>query len=209
MNIYLSEDEQVRKIKDWVKKNGIAVVLGIALFFAASFCWRYWQQYQNRQSVQASSLYEQVIAAHISHRYEDLKLYAQRLRDDYAATVYASLASMVAAREAIAQKDLSQAEKDLQWTVDHGKDKGFKQIARIRLARILVEEKQAQRALKVLEVIDDKAYLAKIYEARGDIYLSTGDKNLAMQEYQLAAKSAEDNSFTKEIVAMKLNQLVP
>jgi predicted negative regulator of RcsB-dependent stress response len=207
MNIYLSEDEQVQKIKEWVKKNGIVVICGIAVFFAANFGWRYWQQYRERQNIQASSLYEQLIAAQITHRYDDVKLYAQRLRDDYARTPYASLASLMAARDATIKKDLSIVEQDLQWVIDHAKSKAFKQIARIRLARVFMEDQQSQKALTILEVIEDKAYLAKIYEVKGDVYLSTEDKKLALQEYQKAIEFAGSNSVIKSIIEMKIQQL--
>jgi len=210
MSIYLSEDEQMQKIKEWVKKNGIMVVLGIAVFFAANVGWRYWQKHQNYRSIQASSLYEQMLMAHVTHRYDDVKLYAERLRDDYTKTPYASLASLMTARDATVKKDLLAAEQNLQWVVKHAKSKVFKQIARLRLARVLNEAKQQTKALAVLTPIDDEAYLAKIHETRGDIYLAAGDKNSALREYQMSAESIGDgdNGVGKAFIEMKLNQLL-
>ena len=208
MNIYLSEDEQVQKIKEWLKEYGVAIILGIVVFFVANFGWRYFQQYKSNHAAQASIIYEQLIAAHISRSYNEVELYAKHLRDDYASTPYAGLASLVAARDATVKKDLLTAEKDLQWIVAKDKNNGVKQIARIRLARIFLEDKQPQKALEVLGKVDDTTYLPMVYEVKGDVYLSTGDKNLAIQEYRNAAEAASENSVTKTIVEMKINQLL-
>lgn len=208
MNIYLTEEEQIKKIKDWLKEYGLAVILGIAVFFMLSFGWRYWQQYKNNHAAQASIVYEQLITAHIAGNYDDVKLYAKHLRDDYARTPYASLGSLVAARDATVSKDLSGAEQDLQWVVDKTSNKGIKQVARIRLSRVLLEDKQPQKALDAVAKIDDNTYLPMIYATKGDIYLSTGDKNLAMQEYKNADEVAADDSFIKAIIEMKINQLL-
>lgn len=207
MSIYISEDEQVQKIKNWIKENGIVVILGIAIFFVASFGWRYWQQHQNRRNIQASNLYEQVIAARVASKYDDVKLYAQHLRDNHGSSVYASLASLVSAREATVQKDWTTAERDLLWIIDYAKSTDFKQITRIRLARIYIENKKSDKALEVLKIVDNKTYLANIHETRGDVYLSVGDKKLALQEYQKATELAENDSLTKSMVEMKLNQV--
>jgi len=209
MNIYLSDDEQMHKIKEWIKKNGIIIVIGITVFFATNFAWRYWHKHNDQLNSKASILYEQVMIAHLEHNYDEVKIYTQRLQNDYAKTPYASLAALISAENAVTKKDLPVAEQNLQWIIDHGKNTGFKQIARLRLARVLTENKQLlSKALAVLNVVEDKAYLAKIHEAKGDIYLAMGEKNLSLQEYKMAADSIVDNNVAKAIIDIKINQLL-
>lgn len=207
MNIYLSEEEQIQKIKEWVKEYGLAVILGIAVFFVGSFGWRYWQQYKSNHVAQASIIYEQLLGAHIAKDYDQVTLEVKHLRDDYAGTPYASLASLIVAQEAVAKPDLASAEQNLQWIIDKDKNASIKQIARIRLSRVLVEEKKMQQALAVLSKVDDTAYLPLLYEMKGDIYLASGDKKSAIQEYKNAEESGADN-VNKNVVEMKLNQLL-
>jgi predicted negative regulator of RcsB-dependent stress response len=204
---YVSEKEQIQLIKDWWKKNGSTILITIVLVFGLGFGWRYWHYYKNKQAEQASVLYEQMLSASIAKKTDDFKLFAQHLIKDYASTPYATLASLLSARANIEQNNLSDAQQDLTWVIQHGKNKSFKQIARIRAARLLLDNNKLQQALQLLKHINDKAFMPAILETRGDVFVAQGDKAQALEEYQTALQATPKDSVIRMSLQMKITQL--
>lgn len=209
MDVYLSEKEQIQKIKDWWKKYGTTLLVCLAIFAGGTFGWRYWQQYKVKRAEQASNLYMQMLSADLAHQTNNVQLYAQHLMADYSSTPYASFAALTLARENVNANDLKSAKGNLYWVVDHSGNKSLRQIAKIREARVLLALNQSQQALDLLNKVDDKAYGALIAETRGDIFLSLGNKTKALQQYQAALKSDNKTGMNVVIVAMKVNLLTP
>jgi predicted negative regulator of RcsB-dependent stress response len=202
---YISDKEQIQIIKDWWKKYGNIILIAFILVFGASFGWRYWHYYKNKQGEQASILYEQMLST--DNQAADFKLFAEHLIKDYSHTPYASLASLMLAKQDVANSNLSGAVTDLQWVVKHGNSKSFRQIARIREARVLLANKQIQAALQLLQKVDDKAFMPAIEETKGDIFLAQDDKTKALDAYKQALQMLAPNSVMQPILTMKINQI--
>jgi predicted negative regulator of RcsB-dependent stress response len=202
---YVSEKEQIQLIKDWWKKNGTTILAAIVLVFGLSFGWRYWHYYKNKQAEQASVLYEQMLSVNTAKKPADFKLFARHLIKDYAGTPYATLASLLSARENIEQNNLSDARQDLTWVIQHGKNKNFKQIARIRAARLLLADNKPQQALQLLKYINDKAFMPAILETRGNVFAAQGDKAKALEQYKNALQAAPKDSAMRERLIHEIN----
>jgi predicted negative regulator of RcsB-dependent stress response len=202
---YVSEKEQIQLIKDWWKKNGTTILAAIVLVFGLSFGWRYWHYYKNKQAEQASVLYEQMLSVNTAKKPADFKLFARHLIKDYAGTPYATLASLLSARENIEQNNLSDARQDLTWVIQHGKNKSFKQIARIRAARLLLADNKPQQALQLLKYINDKAFMPAILETRGNVFAAQGDKAKALEQYKNALQAAPKDSAMRERLIHEIN----
>lgn len=207
MNAYMSEEEQIQKIKDWWKKYGNTIIVGLIIFLGLSFGWRYWHSYKAKRAEQASILYEQALSAEMSHKMDSFKLYADQLINNYASSPYASFASFMLAREAVYANKLREAEQHLQWVIDHSGSKGFKQIARIRAARVLLTNKQPPKALELLQKVVDKAYQSVVAELQGDIYIAMGNKANALSAYKTAIAEISKKGLTSPILEMKINQV--
>ena len=104
MDVYLSEEEQIKKIKEWWKKYSPSIIAGIAIFFIVSFGWRYWRNYKIQTAGRASMLYEQMLIANSKNKAEDFKLFAKRLMDNYKRSPYAILAAFTLAKRNIENK---------------------------------------------------------------------------------------------------------
>ncbi|MCK4608658.1 MAG: tetratricopeptide repeat protein [Gammaproteobacteria bacterium] len=207
MEGYVSDKEQIQLIKDWWKKHGTTILIAIVLVVGLSSGWRFWQSYKAKHAAEASVLYEQLLTAGINNKSADMKLYTDHLRKDYKHTPYASLASLMLAKADVATNNLGDAQKDLAWVVKHGKPDSIQQIARLREARVLLANNKAKQALKLLDKVDDKAFMPAISEARGDIYASQGNKAKALQQYKISLQESPKNSVLTPALQMKINQL--
>jgi predicted negative regulator of RcsB-dependent stress response len=207
MNVYVSDEEQLQKIKDWWKKYGNSVIIVVVAVIVLSFGLRYWQRYKTHNAQQASVIYEQMLLADAAKQPENFKLFAQHLMDGYSSSPYASFAAMLLARNAVSANDLPKAEQNLQWAIDHAKNRDLRQIARIRAARVLIAENQLDQALALLQKVDDKAYEPIIGEVKGDIYLAKNDKKAALEEYKNAFAAANKIGASSPVLAIKLSQL--
>lgn len=208
MNVYASDQEQIQLIRDWWKKYGSSVILGLTIAIVGSFGWRYWQQHTTARAQQASALYEQMLAMQMTHQQPQFNLVANNLIKNYTSTPYATLAGLMQADNAISQQDLSIATQKLQWVSQHAKDNKLKQIATIRLARVLLAQNQPQQALQVLQKVHDKSFMSAVNIVKGDALVATGDKNAARIAYQNALDNLPENATIRPLVQMKLNDLL-
>jgi predicted negative regulator of RcsB-dependent stress response len=208
MALDLEEQEQVEELKAWWKQHGAlisALVLGIALAFAG---WQGWRWYQASQASQASVLYDTVAKAAQANDAKALRDAAGTLVESYPRTLYASMGALVAARYYFDRNDLKSAKAQLQWVMERSPSADFRDLARLRLAAVLLDEKAYDEALKLLEAKPAAAYEAHYAALRGDILLAKNQIEPAKAAYQLALEKSDkkDGAF-HESVRMRLEAL--
>jgi predicted negative regulator of RcsB-dependent stress response len=208
MALDLEEQEQVDELKAWWKQHGGligAVVLAAAVAFAG---WQGWRWYQVSQSTQASVLYDTVTKAAQANDAKALRDAAGTLVETYPRTLYASMGALVAARYYFDRNDLKTAKAQLQWVRDHSPSDDFKDLARLRLAAVLLDEKAYDEALKLLEAKPAEAYEAQYAAMRGDLLLAKNQAADARAAYKLALEKSDkkDGGF-QESVRMRLEAL--
>jgi predicted negative regulator of RcsB-dependent stress response len=204
---YLTEQEQIQQLKTWVKLYGPTIVLGIVLALIMTTGWRYWQNYQNKVLTHASGVYDEMLASRSQNNEEGAIIQAKKLLEHYRKTPYADMASLLLARDAVLKNDYPEAIKQLDWVIDHSKNNSMREIARIRIARILITEQKADEALALLKKINDKNYMGLIDEVRGDAYLIKQDPEAARKAYQLALQELPNADVTRPILEMKYANL--
>ena len=99
------------------------------------------------------------------------------------------------------------AQEQLDYVATHSKMTAFQQIAKIRLARLLVAEKAYDKALTELSKIDDSAYLSLVNEIKGDIYAATGRYPQAIASYRKAINDVQTKGMGNLFLEMKTNEL--
>ena len=208
MPLDLEEQEQVEELKAWWKQHGgliAAVVLALALSFAG---WQGWRWYQINQASHASVLYDTVSKAAQANDAKALRDAAGTLVESYPRTLYASMGALVAARHYFDRNDLKTAKAQLQWVMDHSPSDDFRDLARLRLAAVLLDEKAHDQALKLLEAKPAPAYEAQYAALRGDILLAKNQAAEAKAAYKLALEKSDkkDGAF-QESVRMRLEAL--
>ncbi|MFO7603022.1 MAG: tetratricopeptide repeat protein [Gammaproteobacteria bacterium] len=202
--MYLSDDEQAEAIKKWWKENGRAVVSGIVLGLAVVVGVRYWFQYTHTQAQNASIIYAQIEQALERSDATTVLEQGQVLLNDYGRTTYAVMAAMSMAKVAIAAGKTDQAKDHLQWVVAHADD-GLQHTARLRLARLLLEEEKLEQAAGLLTGVKSAGYSAAYEELRADLALAQGNAAQARELYRLAL--AESSGIKREFLQMKIDNL--
>jgi predicted negative regulator of RcsB-dependent stress response len=118
------------------------------------------------------------------------------------------MGALVAARFHFDRNDLKAAKVQLQWVIDHAASDDFRDIARLRLAAMLLDEKAFDEALKELDAKHSPAYDSQFAALRGDVLVAKNQPGEAKAAYQLALEKAgkEQNAF-RESVRMRLEAL--
>ena len=181
----LEEQEQLDEIKVWWKQHGnllINVITALSLIVVA---WQGWNWYQRNQSAQASMVYNLLQKSVLEKDSQRVRTASDQLLEKYAGTSYASLGALAAAKAMIDAGDAKSAKTQLLWVVEHGKDE-LRDLARLRLAAILLDEKEFDQALKQLEGSVGPNFEAIFSDNRGDVFTAQGKKAEALVAYQNA-----------------------
>lgn len=187
----LEEQEQIAQLKGWWKDHGSKVLMAIIVVAAAVSAWRGWEWYQRNQSVQASALYEQLVKGAAAGDAKAVRDAAGSLFEGYAGSMYASMAALTAAKFNFERNDLKAAKLQLQWAVDKGRTDELRDLARLRLAGLLVDEKAYDEALKLLEAKHAEAFAPQYAVMKGDVLVAKNQAAEAKAAYKLALEKAD------------------
>ncbi|MEM9620454.1 MAG: tetratricopeptide repeat protein [Pseudomonadota bacterium] len=205
MSDYLSEEEQVERMKSWWGEYGTSLVVGLVLAVVGIFGWRWYDGYQVEQSEAAAMLYIQFQEAPEGLQRDAL---AAELQADFSGTAYHLLVLMDQARLANANGDLDAARASLELAVEQGSDDLLMDLARIRLAKVLHAQDQTDQALALLSAIKHQGYRGWAMETKGDIHISRDELELAHEAYSAAWQSL-DNPDERPVLQMKLENTTP
>jgi len=142
---------------------------------------------------QASKVYEKMLGFMKQEDFKSTSEQAGLLIKEYPKTPYASLAALMMSRIALDKKDPTQAITLLKTVLSLNEKGPLQDIARIRLARILLSETRFQEALDVLPVNTEtkqNSYAMLYEEIRGDIYFKMNELKKAKEAYGKALKAA-------------------
>ncbi|AOJ74174.1 hypothetical protein WM16_14470 [Burkholderia ubonensis] len=205
---YHDEQESIESLKAWWARWGNLTtwIVLAALVVAAGFNgWNFWQR---RQAAQASGLYEQVQKAAASNDKATMARAAADMEDKYSGTPYAQMTALAAAKVLYAAGDAAGAKAQLQWAVDHAKDDEYKQIAKLRLASLLLDEKAYDAGLALLSGTPIDAFKGLVADRRGDLLAAQGKADDARAAYKLALDSLpKEDMSARQLVQFKLDAL--
>lgn len=207
MSVYMTEDEQLEVIKKWWKRYGNMVTVFLSLILLCIAGYRYMHWHQDKLKQQASITYENMMVSFSNQNIKEVRSYANQLIKDYDNSVYADVAHMTLAKIYVSKNKLAQAQSELQIVAEKSDMNSLKQIAKIRIARLLAAEKSYTNALKELSSIVDETYLPVINELKGDIYGATGQYQEAITAYRLAIDEVKTNGMGNLFLEMKTNEL--
>jgi len=203
----LEEQEQLDELKAWWKQYGTLVILVVVAFFASLAAYQGWRYYRNTQAQAAVTLYTQLEQADQAGDGKKARAIAAQIVDKYGSTAYAVLASLVAARHAFASGDLAAAKARLQWVTERAREEEIRDVARLRLAAVLLDEKKYEEALKLVETKPVETMTGLYADLKGDIFLAQGKVPEARGAYQLALDKSQADSPYRATLQLKLDSL--
>ncbi|GGD91502.1 MULTISPECIES: tetratricopeptide repeat protein [Caballeronia] len=205
---YHDEQESLESVKAWWAKWGNATtwIVLVALVVAAGFNgWNYWQR---RQAAEASVLYDRLQQAVNGNDQKLVARVASDMEDKFGGTAYAQMSALSAAKSLYAAGDAAGAKAQLQWAIDHAKDDEYKQIAKLRMALILLDEKSYDAGLKLLADAPLDAFKGVVADRRGDLLAAQGKREDARAAYKTALDSLPKNdAATRQLIEFKLDSL--
>jgi len=203
----LQEQEQLDALKAWWKDNGNTVLSAVLIVVVALAGWRGWQYYQHRQAAEAGTLYAQFTAQIASGDAKRVNDAADAVMDRFASTGYAPRAALLAAQVNEQAKDTAQAKKQLQWVIDHAEEATLKDVARLRLVALLLDEKQYDEATKLLDAQHPASFDGLYADLRGDVLSAQGKRDEAQSAYKLAYEKTDAASMYRNLIRMKMDAL--
>lgn len=204
----LEEQEQVAALKAWWKRWGNHVLTAVTMVFLAIAGFNGWNYYQRSQSVAAAQVFEGLQKLAAAGDAAKVGPAAKALAEQYSRSTFAVLGQLLAARVAFDANDLAAARTSLQWVIDHARDDEYKHMARVRLAGVMLDQKEFDAALKLLETAHPAHFEAVYADRRGDVLYAQGkgaDARSAWEKAQASATGALRSSleFKLELVGGK------
>lgn len=187
----LEEQEQLAALKAWWQENGGLVVTALTLVLAVLAGWQGWSFYQRNQAVQASNLYSAVQKAAGEGNLKLVRENAGAILDGYPRTSYAAMAALVSAKAHFQAGDLKTARAQLAWVTENAKDEGLQDLARLRLASVMLDEKAYDDALKTLAAKHGAGFDALFLASEADVLVAQGKKEEARGAYKAALEKAD------------------
>ena len=178
---FREDEEQLERLKEWWGEYGKAIILGIVIALVSVFGWRYWQQRQLDIGYQAATIYQRLLSSSAEKKSDAVIQQGKYLMEHYDGTPYAVLASLLLAKNSVDNNKLDEAKGHFQWVLDNANYPAFKQLARLRMARILLQQDKPEQAMKLVNIVDDKSYQAYVDNIKGDSYLAQTEKAKAKQ----------------------------
>ncbi len=204
----LQEQEQLEELKAWWKDNRSQILGALLIAVIAIGGWRGWQYYQRNQSIQAATLYSEFVRqleGNDSGRVNDA---AAAMMDRFGSTAYASRAALLAAQVNEHGKDVAHAKSQLQWVIDHAVEADLRDVARLRLASLLLDDGKYAEAMTFLQAEHSASFDGLYADLQGDVLNAQGKVDEARSAYKLAYEKTDNKSMYRNLIKMKLDALV-
>lgn len=203
----LQEQEQLESLKGWWSDNGSWILGALLVVLVTVGGWRGWQYYQHQQATEALTLYSQFLkqlSVQDNKRIDDA---AAAVMDKYASSAYAPRAALLAAQMNELSGSAEKAKTQLQWVIDHAGEPALKDVARLRLAAVLLDGEKYAEALQLLNTKHADSFDGLYADLKGDVLSAQGKTDEARSSYKLAYEKTDSNSVYRNLIQMKMDAL--
>ncbi len=194
MSRYETDDEQVAAIKDWWKKNGSQVLIGLLVIVLGWSGWTYYQKNQQVKAETASAIFETMQIRLAQGSFGDVAREGLKLMNEQPDSPYSVGVSLLMAKNSMQKHKPEEALVHLQWVLDNSKDASLKLVAQLRMVNILIDTLKYDEASSLLSGIN----LAKLVPAE--------QANVTYSKAMLALKLGKFDEATKALTAVVDNK---
>ena len=206
-DIFLSPEEQDERAKQWLKDNGPAIVIGIALGIGAIFGFNSYKDGIQKKSEQASALFSTTLEKINESELIDIQAQVSELKGKYSDSSYAAKAALLNASQ-LAKTDIDAAYTELQWVVDNAPENGLVHTAKIRQAKIKLAGGDLDAARSLASPASYDGFDSHYNEILGDIEVKAGNLEVARTYYEAAADGLSESDFSyRQLLSIKIDRL--
>jgi len=203
----LSDDQQATVVKNWWKENGLYLAGGLIIGVGGLFGWQAWQANNTRVAQEASNAFQEMTEATAQQRYNKADELHALIVSDYSGTPYAGSAELTLAASLIKRNEADAAADVLRRLSKDSNDAGIRNIATLRLGRVLLQLEDYAAAAQVAAYSKDDAFTAEFADLRGDIAYAQGNEAAARTAYEQALDAAGPSFAQAGYVRVKLDAL--
>lgn len=208
-----TEEEQLEQLKSFFKKYGSSIVTGILVAVLGFSGWQYWNNKKTAENQLLTAKVQQLMddAAQAKDNpalQKSLAAAADAIIKQAPNSVHAVQSELLLAKLAFDQSNYAAAEKALsrvaQSDVD---DAGLMNIIHLRLSYAQLAQQKYAAALQSLDKVNDPAFAATAFEARGDVFVAQNQLPKAREAYLKAWDELLKRKQQGQILQMKLQSV--
>jgi predicted negative regulator of RcsB-dependent stress response len=204
---YLTDDEQLEHAKQLAREYGPWTIGAIVIGIGLAYGWRTYQSHENQVAMDAATQFADMTAAVQGNNSARARQAAEQLIKAHPGSPYADQAQLALARLSIDEGQNGAAVGPLTEVMEHSKDSVLQHIARVRLARVLIDQGKPDDAIKTLSD-SPGAFDAAYHEVRGDAYFAKKDPVKAGEEYRAAlVEAGAGGDMASAVLTLKIADL--
>lgn len=208
MDDLLSEKEQIEQMRTWWSEYGNYVIGGVVLGAAVLLGINYVQRTQLEAQYAASGLYDDLTNFVVDGNVDEAEIVVGALAADYPESNYTAQSQLAMARLYMDENRDQDAADVLNELVAGNVSDEFRQVGRVRLAKILLFQGKAAEVVAMLEGQESGAFAARNAEVLGDAYVALDRTADARGAYQRAlAEAGGGATVDQQFVQLKLLDL--
>jgi predicted negative regulator of RcsB-dependent stress response len=203
---YLTDDEQLEAVKRAFTEYAPWILGGVVLGVGGWYGLQHYRSHKNEVAFRAADQFSQMTAAlQMNDPKKSLQI-ADGLIKEFPNSPYADQAQLTVARIDVESGKSADAVAPLTQVMNNSKDTELQQIARLRLARVLIDQGKPDDAIKLLAAGTSGSFAGRYHEVHGDALYSKKDIPGAIAEYN-AALGASDGGADAAMLQLKLADL--
>lgn len=192
----LDEHEQSERVLQWLRNNGAGLIGGILLGLAAIGGWKWWEHRGEQRRMDVAARYQAAVDA-IDAKDPQAEAKVKAVEGG----TFAALAALELARSQVEAKKTEAAIATLRGI--RTDDPAIAEIVNQRLARLLIDSKQADAALKLVATATSPSAI----EVRGDAHFALGQLEQARASYAQALVGLDVASPQRRLLELKLTEV--
>jgi predicted negative regulator of RcsB-dependent stress response len=206
MDETLTDRDQEERLRMFLRENWRWMFAGVVLGIGLLIGWHQYQAHVRRAHESAYSVYEDLLKVLETGDHTQAKTLVDELATEHRRAPYADQGRLLLAKLHVEQGRLDHAADMLRPVAEKSKDKQLAELARVRLARVLLASGKHTEALDALKLPQNSAYEPLAHEVRGDVYFAQGKTAEARAEYA-AALAGELALIDRSLLELKLQQV--
>jgi len=185
---YLTDEEQLDRLRKWWEKNGVMLVVAVIVAVIAVVGWRWFSEHRSDAISRASDLYADYLKANGTEQ----ETIEETLTREFPDSTYHVLVLLRDAKALVDAEDAAGAVAKLEAALALKPDDPLDDLIRLRVARLQQQLDQSAAALDTLSGVKSLGLRAMVLELKGDIHMARDERELAREAYAAAMAELGD-----------------